>query len=60
MRLKMEKLLATGKFSEGVVLYFQEGEEDSQDEMVFRMTRDQMSKENLYWTLKSFIGLYVA
>jgi hypothetical protein len=41
---------------EGVVLYFQD--DDDQDEIVFRLRNDPVAKENLYWTLKGFIGLY--
>ena len=60
LKLRMEKLLATGKFLEGVVLYFQdEREDDSQDELVFRLSKDNLARENLYWTLKSFIALHV-
>ena len=45
LKLKIEKLLATGKFLEGVVLYFQDGSgENSQDELVFRMTRDAQGR----------------
>lgn len=56
LRLRNEELLAIGKFNEGVVLYFQDGEE--QDEIVFNMRKDHYAKDNLYWTLKGFIGLY--
>ena len=42
------------------MLYFQdEREDDSQDELVFRLTKDNLARENLYWTLKSFIALHV-
>lgn len=59
LKLKMERLMATGKFLEGVVLYFHSDDaDDSQDEFVFKMTKDKIARENLYWTLKSFIGLY--
>lgn len=56
LKLKIEELLATGKFLEGVVLYYQDT--DDQDEIVFRLRNDPVAKENLYWTLKGFIGLY--
>lgn len=37
--------MATGKFLEGVVLYFHsDNKEDSQDEIVFKMTKDKLAK----------------
>ena len=52
-------MIATGKFLEGVVLYFDDGTGE-QDEMVFRIQSPEniKKKERLYWTLKAFINLY--
>lgn len=51
--------MATGKFTEGVVLYYQNGSSvEDQDEVVFRLQNYAENKENLYWTLKGFINLY--
>lgn len=50
--------MATGKFTEGVVLYYQDGSEEDQDEIVFRLQNNATARDDLYWTLKGFIGLY--
>ena len=57
LEVKTDKMIATGKFLEGVVLYFDEGNGE-QEEIVFRIQMNVIKKEHLYWTLKAFISLY--
>jgi hypothetical protein len=52
-----ERMIATGKFLEGVVLYYDDGYGE-QEELVFRLRREEKEKDSLYWTLKAFINLY--
>lgn len=49
-------LLATAKFIEGVVLYYLNDEDE--DEVVFRLQRDNDMKHLLYLTLQKLIDTY--
>lgn len=57
MNVQNDRMIATGKFLEGVVLYYDDGHGE-QEEIVFRLQRDEKEKEKLYWSLKAFISLH--
>lgn len=51
-----EALSATAKFIEGVVLYYLNNEDE--EEVVFRLQRDNDMKHLLYLTLQKLIDTY--
>lgn len=57
LEIKNDKMIATGKFLEGVVLYYEDGTGE-QEEIVFRIQSNPIKKERLFWTIKAFISLY--